>query len=266
MKLVFLFLLVLPMATVAQVVPLINAHAHNDYEHRHPLFDALDAGFNEVEADVFLINGELHVAHIYPLIRDSNRTLKRLYLEPLKARISANKGHVFPGETAPFYLMIDVKKNADATFRALKQQLWEYRDMICLVRNGQAENSKPIRVFISGNRPSMSTLLADSVQIAALDGRPADLGKGIPAALMPVVSAPYKNILRWNGCGKPDTRDLQNLQALVQQAHAEGKKVRLWAIPDKPKMWTFLLENGVDLINTDKLEKFSRFMKHQGRN
>ena len=36
-----------------------NAFSHNDYEHERPLFDALDLGFNCVEADLWLIAGEL---------------------------------------------------------------------------------------------------------------------------------------------------------------------------------------------------------------
>lgn len=36
-----------------------NAFSHNDYEHERPLFDALDLGFNCVEADLWLIDGEL---------------------------------------------------------------------------------------------------------------------------------------------------------------------------------------------------------------
>src|SRR4051812_2888640 len=45
------------------VVPLQRAHAHNDYEHRRPLFDALARGFSSVEADVWLSRGKLLVAH-----------------------------------------------------------------------------------------------------------------------------------------------------------------------------------------------------------
>ena len=33
-------------------------HAHNDYLHSRPLLDALDQGFDSVEADVFLVNEE----------------------------------------------------------------------------------------------------------------------------------------------------------------------------------------------------------------
>src|SRR6478672_5812077 len=38
-----------------EVVPLANAHAHNDYEHARPLYDALDQGFTSVEADVYTV-------------------------------------------------------------------------------------------------------------------------------------------------------------------------------------------------------------------
>src|SRR4030095_12119754 len=43
--------------------PLLRAHAHNDYEHTRPLLDALEQGFCSVEADIYLIDGELRVAH-----------------------------------------------------------------------------------------------------------------------------------------------------------------------------------------------------------
>src|SRR5690349_20625285 len=42
--------------------PLVQVHAHNDYEHPHPLFDALAQGFCSVEADIHLVNGHLLVA------------------------------------------------------------------------------------------------------------------------------------------------------------------------------------------------------------
>jgi hypothetical protein len=45
------------------VVPLARAHAHNDFQHERPLFDALAHGFTSVEADVWLVNGELLIGH-----------------------------------------------------------------------------------------------------------------------------------------------------------------------------------------------------------
>jgi hypothetical protein len=40
-----------------------QGHAHNDYLHDRPLLDALDAGFSSVEADIFLVDDQLLVAH-----------------------------------------------------------------------------------------------------------------------------------------------------------------------------------------------------------
>ena len=60
------FLLTLSLTGFAQVNPLPNAHAHNDYRHGRPLQDALEHGFTSIEADVLLINGELYVGHAMP--------------------------------------------------------------------------------------------------------------------------------------------------------------------------------------------------------
>src|SRR5262245_58838696 len=62
-------------------VPL-PAHAHNDYEHTRPLFDALAHGFVSVEVDIWLQNDKLLVAHT-PFAWKDDRTLQSLYLDPL---------------------------------------------------------------------------------------------------------------------------------------------------------------------------------------
>ena len=38
----------------AQSVPLPNAFAHNDYSHKRPLHEAMENGYTNMEADVFL--------------------------------------------------------------------------------------------------------------------------------------------------------------------------------------------------------------------
>src|ERR1043165_1062303 len=62
------------------VRPLIQAHAHNDYEHTRPLWDALAQGFCSVEADIHLVDGKLLVAHDARDV-NSERTLEKLYLD-----------------------------------------------------------------------------------------------------------------------------------------------------------------------------------------
>src|SRR6476469_2222716 len=80
--------------------PLWRAHAHNDYDHPRPLFDALDHRFGSVEADIYLVDGQLLVAHD-PVDLDPTRTLESLYLDPLAARVGANHGSVYRGHHKP---------------------------------------------------------------------------------------------------------------------------------------------------------------------
>jgi hypothetical protein len=108
------------------VLPLAKAHAHNDYWHSHPLYDALDHGFTSVEADVFLVNGELLVGHDWSELRP-DRTLRSLYLDPLKKIIQQNGGSVYPEYPHDFFLWIDVKTDGEFTYRVLHEQLLQYQ-------------------------------------------------------------------------------------------------------------------------------------------
>jgi hypothetical protein len=47
---------------------------------------------------------------------------------------------------------------------------------------------------------------------------------------------------------------------LVAQAHAQGRRLRFWATPDKPEVWQVLRAEGVDLIGTDHLAGLRDFL------
>lgn len=107
---------------------LAQAHAHNDYRHTRPLLDALDQGFCSVEADVFLVNGELLVAHDRDQVTPE-RTLTSLYLEPLAARFRKEAGAPAAPD-CPYTLLIDVKSEAEPAWKALSAVLKKYRDVL----------------------------------------------------------------------------------------------------------------------------------------
>jgi glycerophosphoryl diester phosphodiesterase len=236
------------------VLPHPQAHAHNDYEHPHPLTDALAAGFSSVEADVWLLEDQLYVSHERPRQLTPARTLARLYLEPLAARISAY-GYVHPARPGTFRLMIDIKHEGEATWAALQAALAPYAWML----EPGADGTPPLMIFLSGDRPESLRRDPASLPIG-LDGRPEDLGTGIPASRMPVISQRYGALLSWNGQGEIPAKDRQTLDQLVAAAHAEGKQVRLWASPEKESVWNWLLDSGVDLINTDALTRLQALL------
>lgn len=231
-------------------VALPHAHAHNDYRHDRPLAEALSRGFVSVEADVHLVGGELYLGHWFPQI-SAERTLRKVYLEPLNALMTRQNGQVYPGDDGIFYLMIDVKTDSLATYRVLRQQLLEYPAFQC---------NPNFRVFISGNRAAFA-ITNDSEQIAGVDGRLDDLDKPVGCSAMPVVSDNFRRHFKWRGKGSMPELELKKLRFIAEAVHRQGKKLRFWSIPDEPGGWKCLLEAGVDFISTDDLEGLEQFLK-----
>lgn len=242
----------------SQEIQVIQGHAHNDYENENPLRDALENGFISVEADVHLVDDNLYVSHDSPQELNPDLALETLYLNPLKDHILKNNGSVFPNYAGFFYLMIDFKTSAKPSYDKLKTILSNYRSIISVVQNG-VEQKGPVKIFISGNRPFYE-VLNDEPKLAGLDGRPNELNKNIPRSIMPIISDNYSIFLSWNGYGEINEDEKKKLKILVQNTHAQNKKLRLWASPDNANVWKFLLDNGVDLINTDRLIEFREFI------
>lgn len=162
------------------VRPLRRAHAHNDYLHTRPLHDALDHGFTSVEADVFLVDGELLVAH-EPAQLDPRRTLARLYLEPLLARIRANHGSVYLGHHRPVQLLIDIKNDGVNTYRELHRQLAAYRMILTTYAHGRVRPAA-VTAVVSGDRAARAPMEAQHLRHAFYDGRLDDLAAPAPGA------------------------------------------------------------------------------------
>jgi len=243
-------------ASAADPTPLPRAHAHNDYEHSRPLLDALDHGFCSVEADIFLTRAGLLVAHD-PINLRTERTLEALYLEPLRERVEEHGGKVYP-HAAPFYLMIDVKTDAEATYRALEPLLARYADMLTVTRDGKVQ-PQAVTIILSGNR-AQESIAAQSVRYVAIDGRPEDLDRHPPAELVPWISDRWGSLFSWNGEGPMPTDQREKLDSLVRRAHGQGRKVRFWATSEKPELWTTLVAADVDFINTDRLDELREFL------
>jgi hypothetical protein len=257
---ILLALTALPLAAVAQADVLLRAHAHNDYLHARPLLDALDHGFNSVEVDIHLVDGELLVAHDRDAIIPG-RTLEALYLQPLRTIARRNGGRVHAA-APPLLLLIDVKSDAAATYERLATVLRDYADILTIVA-GEAVLPGAVTAVLSGERPR-SELLETPIRFAAYDGRLADLegpSAKLPGSFMPLVSQNWSAISGWNGIG-PEPPELRTtLTKWADSAHAQGRRLRLWGIPEEPGVWKALLESGVDLINTDDLPGLRSFLE-----
>lgn len=251
----------LPSRVAAQTEPLPRAHAHNDYEHSRPLHDALDRGFCSVEADVHLVDGNLLVAHdredVVP-----GQTLQALYLDPLREEARQKQGHLC-ARHVPFYLLVDIKSEAGATYAVLSEVLRRYADILTIFSPiGKAEGA--VTVIVSGNRPR-ATMDDEITRYAGYDGRLEDLSQSRYAlpSFIPMISASWDSISDWEGTGEMPPSTRKEIQRIVRTAHAQGRIVRFWGTPDNPAVWAALYEAGVDLLNTDNLDGLRAFLLRQ---
>jgi hypothetical protein len=255
-------LLVATPATATGVQPLPRAHAHNDYEHDRPLLDALDHGFASVEADVYLVDGELRVGHD-PEDLVAGRTLQSLYLDPLARRVRAGHGHVYPRSRQQLQLLVDIKNNGVATYTEIDRVLRAYRTMLTTFHKGKVK-AGAVTVVISGDRPR-ELMASQDRRYAFYDGRMSDLGQG-GASLIPLISDNWTNHFSWLGQGEMPEAERAKLREIVATAHRDGQRVRFWATPDtagaaRDAIWRELVAADVDHLNTDDLAGLQRFLR-----
>ncbi|MEU9225250.1 phosphatidylinositol-specific phospholipase C/glycerophosphodiester phosphodiesterase family protein [Streptomyces massasporeus] len=243
--------------------PLWRAHAHNDYEHPRPLLDALDHRFGSVEADIYLVDGQLLVAHD-PEDLDPARTLESLYLDPLAARVRAHHGSVYRGYRGSLQLLIDIKTEGSSTYLELDRHLRRHRRLFTTYARGRVHRG-PVTAVISGDRAARAPMEAQTVRRAFYDGRLADLGGQAPASFIPLISDNWTLNFTWQGVGAFPDAERRKLRGLVKAAHHRGQKVRFWATPDlagpaRDALWGELLAAGVDHLNTDDLAGLEAFL------
>jgi len=244
----------------APVTPLVHAHAHNDYNHERPLLDALDHGFCSVEADIYLVDGQLLVAHD----RDDAvpaRTLQVLYLDPLLERTRKNGGHVYP-DGPEFLLLVDIKNDGEAVYAVLRDLLDRYKEMLTLF-TPDSTTKGAVTVILSGDRPT-EALAAEEHRYAAIDGRVSDLDSPPNPHLIPLISDNWRSHFNWFGSGPMPEDARERLNAITKTAHDAGCIVRFWGIPPREDLWEAMRAAGVDLINTDNLAQLQQFLSANG--
>ncbi|GAA2588192.1 MULTISPECIES: phosphatidylinositol-specific phospholipase C/glycerophosphodiester phosphodiesterase family protein [Streptomyces] len=244
--------------------PLWRAHAHNDYEHPRPLLDALDHRFGSVEADIYLVDGQLLVAHD-PEDLDPSRTLESLYLDPLAARVRAGRGRVYRHDRGSLQLLIDIKTEGGPTYRELDRRLRRYRHLFTSYAHGRVHRGA-VTAVISGDRAARAPMEAQRTRLAFYDGRLTDLGSTAPASFVPLVSDNWTLNFGWQGVGAFPAAERRRLRDIVGAAHARGQRVRFWATPDvagpaRDAVWAELLAAGVDHLNTDDLAGLEAFLE-----
>ena len=228
-------------------------HSHNDYAQERPFWGAYEAGADSIEADVYLVDGDLLVAHTRKELKKEN-TLRRLYLEPLREVMRKNGGRARV-DGKPLQLMVDIKSGKPALDRLLEIVEQEgFRDCFDIVKNPSAT-----RLTVTGDHSKVEDFLAYP-DFVFFDVPPTRQLADGQYKRVPLVSQCASAYTRWRS-GAMDEADKAKIRNAVRQTHAKGSKFRLWAYPDHPEAWRLAMELGLDYINTDRPAAVAAFLR-----
>lgn len=242
-------------AQAAAPATLLLAHAHNDYNHVHPLFDALAHRYGSVEADIYLRDGDLKVAHA-PW--DSSKgTLRELYLDPLQALVD-RQGSVY-GDGAPFTLWIDIKSISSSLAPMLRAQLAAY-PMLTVFTDAGIQRG-PVTVVLTGNDANQERVLSIPGPRYACRDR-GTFGAGDPPADTRWLwyALDWSKLFKWNGIGTIPVDERLRLRQLVWNIHFKQRFLRFYAAPQTPAFWQETREAGSDLLGSDDLASLADFL------
>lgn len=263
-------------------------HSHNDYWRDIPFYSALSYGAMSIEADVWLINGTLHVGHELSALTDV-RTLDSLYIQPIldtlhrqnpitKFAPSVTKNGVYDtssGQT--LYLFIDVKTSGDETWPAVLSALSPLlKGGYLTTYDGNSLTTGAVTVIGTGNTPLSAIQSAipstSSPRYAFYD------------APLPYLSTTFENITKYDSpiastdfaaqfgdvvAETFNSTQLDLLRKQVATAHAKGIMTRYWDQPGFPigtrnAIWRILLDEGSDFLNADDLAGVAGFWENMG--
>ncbi len=258
MKRHILLFLLFTIATKALAQPMSysmkNTHAHNDYLHDLPFYEAYALHFGMIEADVFKQGEELVVAHEKESIK-LNRTFKALYLEPLLKQINQNHGKAYQ-DGQRLQLLIDIKEDGAEALKLLETQLKPYRNYFDVKHNPNA-----VQIVISGDMPS-STDFDKFDDIFYFDGRPRQSYSPKSFERVALISTSITDFTRWNGKGLITAPQYLKIKNFVDSVHHIGKQVRFWAVPNSLTAYKALMKLEVDYIGSDNLSELANYIKN----
>jgi glycerophosphoryl diester phosphodiesterase len=216
-----------------------SIHSHNDYSRPNAFYHAFNAGAGAIEADVYLRNGKLIVAHDTSSVKQY-LTLTEMYLHPIQKEMNKRP--------RPLNLVIDLK---DSYSPILTELLQELKPLSPIISTDKLQ--APLSIIITGNRPPPSEyknypsyiLFDDDLQLAHTPQQWARVAQ---------VSLNFENYSKWDGEGTLPLPDERLLKSVINAVHAAGKRIRFWAAPDNPAGWQKLMQLKADVLSTDRID------------
>lgn len=252
-----------PLDSLNGVLP-VACHSHNDYDQAIPLFKALSAGCVGIEADVFLVDGDVSIGHVLPTI---GRTLGKQYIEPLKSIIDHNGGSVYKAKSSQsIVLLVDFKTSDSGTLDAVVKSIDPLRQAgyLSKLENG-VFIEKQITVVASGSAPFDRISTGDGVPDRDIfyDAHVDGLGsEDYNNQNSYYASADFKDAVGDPSNASLSQDQINKISDQVGGAHQRGLKVRYYDLPGD-YLWEPLAALGVDRLNADDMSDTARLPRIQ---
>jgi alkaline phosphatase len=227
-----------------------NAHSHNDYEQKIPYWMAYEHEFGSIEADIFLVDSKLIVAHDKSELK-YKRSLRQIYLENLDSCLYKNGGYPYKDSSRNLQLLIDIKTDSVETLKKLIFLLEQFPAVI---------HNRHVSIVITGNRPNPNSF-SNYPDFIWFDGVLSKLYTRDQLLKIKMLSDDFQYYSHWRGENKIPAEDGEKLNTVISKAHLYGIPVRLWDAPDNSNAWTQLIELQVDYINTDHISALAQYLQ-----
>jgi hypothetical protein len=235
------------------------AHSHNDYEQRRPLAQALEAGFPSVEADVWQRGREIVVSHHGFFELSDRGRLEDLYLKPLQERVD-RLGSVL-GDGQVFYLWIDLKDSSRGLTDGLHDLLARY-PMFGVFADDWTRPGAVVAILTGDEDAKRRYTDEHPVRYACRDSNA--LGENDPAAdqRWTWYALAWDDLVEESTATEHGFRSARlRLRRAVERAHALGRRLRIYGIPERPAAWEAAITSGADLVGTDRIEAFGAYLR-----
>lgn len=246
--------------------PLLPAYSHNDELQPAPFAAALAAGAQGVEVDLFRAGSVLLVGHDRGQLR-SDRVFARMYLRAMTDHVR-ECGHVLAGG-APFLLLLELKEADEAGFDLLLSELAEFEQE--LFTPGHAAvvlvGWWPANPANQARWPSYITVQLEYPSPRREEKLGVGAGGNGAAWSAPIgmVSVDFGRVIRWDGRSATPARAKARLNEARGLADSLGVPLRVHQAPPIARVYSWLIEGGVELIGLKRFPSESRLLPPDSR-
>jgi hypothetical protein len=233
--------------------PAVTRPGSSEGDHRRPgpLAEALAAGFRGVQVTVTFRDGGLLLGAAGESL-DATRTLESRYLYPLQEMLKPC-GLVL-GDSTTFLLAIDLAAPTRDGQLELAGLLGRYRRLI-----QPKAGTPPVEFVLVGEQDAPAAVPAELARYVGFSWNCTVEAPAPPPgseANWRLLSIDWRRAAGWDGEGKPTARARKLLRAAVDaRDRMPGTRIRVHNLPLKTSLVRFLLDEGVDLIGVNDLEK-----------